>query len=269
MLSVKEDQPRGVVDRSGLARVAEHRRYLPPDELTGLVEHFWSVQWRLSSSEHHEQMVLPHPSVHLVLESGTGRLVGVKTRRFVRRLSGIGAVFGIKFYPGAFHALLPVSQSRLTNHEFMLDRIPVCEWSQPLANLARTGEAECMVANITPLLAPYARQLEQDANITLARKLVDAIRQHPEIGQVNSLARFAGVGARTLQRLFRDYVGVSPKWVIKRYRMHEALARAELGESVDWGQLAQDLGYHDQAHFIRDFYECIGTTPARFRHSLS
>lgn len=26
-----------------------------------------------------------------------------------------------------------------------------------------------------------------------------------------------------LQRLFAEYVGVSPKWVIERYRMHEAL----------------------------------------------
>ena len=56
-----------------------------------------------------------------------------------------------------------------------------------------------------------------------------------------------GIGKRHLQRLFNRYVGVSPKWVIQRYRLHEVLEQIKRDETVDWAELAQDLGYFDQA----------------------
>ena len=70
--------------------------------------------------------------------------------------------------------------------------------------------------------------------------------------------------ARSLQRLFADYVGVSPKWVMRRARLHEAAERADSGEPVDWAALASDLGYADQAHLTRDFTVTIGVPPARY-----
>jgi AraC-like DNA-binding protein len=75
-------------------------------------------------------------------------------------------------------------------------------------------------------------------------------------------ARFE-VTPRTLQRLFAEYVGVSPKAVLRRARLHEAAQRADNG-SVDWAALAADLGYSDQAHLVRDFRAHLGTTPAAY-----
>jgi AraC-like DNA-binding protein len=69
---------------------------------------------------------------------------------------------------------------------------------------------------------------------------------------------------RSLQRLFADYVGASPKWVMRRARLHEAAERADSGELVDWAELATDLGYADQAHLTRDFTDTIGVSPTRY-----
>jgi AraC-like DNA-binding protein len=78
------------------------------------------------------------------------------------------------------------------------------------------------------------------------------------------VARRFGLGPRSLQRLFREHVGVSPKWVIKRFRLHEALEQVSAGADVDWTQLALDLGYFDQAHFIRDFKAIVGEPPTGY-----
>jgi AraC-like DNA-binding protein len=80
------------------------------------------------------------------------------------------------------------------------------------------------------------------------------------------LAQVSGQPARRLQRLFADYVGVSPKWVMRRARLHEAALRAEAGgaASVNWAGLAADLGYADQAHLTRDFTATIGVPPTRY-----
>lgn len=70
---------------------------------------------------------------------------------------------------------------------------------------------------------------------------------------------------RALQRLFSDYVGVSPKWVIRRLRLHQAAFRLASAEAFDLARLAQELGYFDQAHFTRDFTNLVGRPPAQYR----
>ena len=72
------------------------------------------------------------------------------------------------------------------------------------------------------------------------------------------------MSVRLLQRLFAGYVGVGPKWVILRHRIHEALERAESERDVDWAALAADLGYADQAHLVRDFTATVGVPPTAY-----
>jgi AraC-like DNA-binding protein len=80
--------------------------------------------------------------------------------------------------------------------------------------------------------------------------------------QAVALTRFH---KRRLERIFREYVGVSPKWVIQRYRMHEAAEQIAEGRAGDMGDLALRLGYFDQAHFIRDFKAIVGRPPGQYR----
>jgi AraC-like DNA-binding protein len=82
--------------------------------------------------------------------------------------------------------------------------------------------------------------------------------------RVGELAARHGMSPRSLQRLFRRYVGVSPKWVLRRYRLHEAAERIAEGRDGDWARPALDLGYFDQAHFIRDFKALVGASPAQY-----
>lgn len=81
---------------------------------------------------------------------------------------------------------------------------------------------------------------------------------------VQELAARHGVVPHTLQRLFRRYVGVGPKWVLQRYRMHEAAERMLIDPDVDLARLALELGYADQAHFGNDFHARTGRTPAAY-----
>jgi len=61
---------------------------------------------------------------------------------------------------------------------------------------------------------------------------------------------------------------VSAKWVINRYRMHDALTSVEANENIDWAKLALQLGYYDQAHFIKDFKSLIGKTPKNYHTAI-
>jgi AraC-like DNA-binding protein len=99
----------------------------------------------------------------------------------------------------------------------------------------------------------------QEAAAAVARVVAD-----PGITRVDQLAAAAATGVRRLQRLFAEHVGVGPKWVIRRYRLHEVTERMAAGGPVDRAGLAADLGYADQAHFNHDWRRVTGMTPGDF-----
>ena len=124
-------------------------------------------------------------------------------------------------------------------------------------------------------LSPHPAVLIVDDDPDIAATLTDllehdgyqvqSVRTGGEaIARVSELAARAGVTARKLQRVFHSYVGVSPGWVIRRFRVQEAAERVARREVVDWSALASELGYFDQAHFIHDFKAQVGRTPGEY-----
>jgi AraC-like DNA-binding protein len=241
-------------------------RYVPSDEVGFFVEHYWIVRWDLRGRQPFTSQSLTYPSVHVVLERGRSRVVGVQTARFQQPLRGEGLVFGIKFNPGGFHPFVGAEVSRLTNQ------------SVPLAPLLAFGpllEADVLgVSHDDALMVARAEEVlrrnlpEQDERIPLLSGIVEAIATDRSIVLVDQLVSRMDMPKRGLQRLFREYVGVSPKWVIQRYRLFEAAERLSAGE-VDDAQLARELGYFDQAHFIRDFKAVVGRSPQAFVRDLA
>jgi AraC-like DNA-binding protein len=98
--------------------------------------------------------------------------------------------------------------------------------------------------------------------VALAARIVDRIISDRAVTKVEHVASAFATTRRTLQRLFSRYVGVTPKWVIGRHRLHEAADA--IGAGADVARLAFELGYFDQAHFIKDFKAVVGVTPAEY-----
>ncbi len=103
-------------------------------------------------------------------------------------------------------------------------------------------------------------------NVSLPR--IQVVQRLFMAAEVDDLVSVVDTSKRTLQRLFNRYVGVSAKWVIQRYRLHEAIEEIGRGHRVDWVRLAIELGYFDQAHFIKDFKRFAGRTPHEYARGL-
>jgi AraC-like DNA-binding protein len=107
-----------------------------------------------------------------------------------------------------------------------------------------------------------------DAQIDRISTWMTQIEQDRNILTVEDVMAIADLDKRSLQRLFQKYVGIGPKWVIQRYRLHEAVAQVQAGKTLSWTALALELGYFDQAHFVRDFRKLVGMTPGEYEKSL-
>ena len=94
--------------------------------------------------------------------------------------------------------------------------------------------------------------------------MAELIAGDRQLCRVEDLVTQSGIETRSLQRLFAQHVGLSPKQVIRRYRLLEAAEAAAQGERVAWTDVASRLGFSDQAHLTRDFTAAFGVSPARY-----
>ena len=240
-------------------------RYLPSPDMAPFVEHFWSVNWDLRGKPPLPQETLPYPSVHLVFEPDQPLIYGVLRGKFVRVLENQGKVFAVKFWPAAFHGLLHRPLSSITDRVFAAVDVfgpPVLDLHHALSEV----DSDDMAVGATEtFLRGYLT--EPDPKAVALRQVVDFMLSAPEVMKVDELSARLQLSPRTIQRLFSRYIGVSPKWVMKRGRLHEATQRIAAAANPDWASLAHELGYFDQAHFIHDFKTAVGRTPGEFAHA--
>ena len=268
----------GVLRRSETERHVRIDRHAPAAELLTWVESYWLVGWDLPQGTTFESHVLTQPSVHVTVEWGDGprhghqlpaTLVhGVVSRRFSVTLRRSGRVFGVKFRPGGFAAFTGAESAVLTDRV-----VPFADLGRPDAvaqwqavTVSAGSDAERVAAADRFLLAGLPAHDERYADVLA---VVAAMVEDPSLTTVEQVARRCGATPRTLQRLFRRYVGIGPKWMLRRVRLLDAAGRVEAGEVTDWPRLARELGWYDQAHFIRDFAQAVGMPPSAYAQSLT
>jgi AraC-like DNA-binding protein len=128
------------------------------------------------------------------------------------------------------------------------------------------GRDTDMVQAATHFLMAYLPS--RDPHVDRARRIVEEIASDSRVTRVEQLTARCEIQERTLQRLFDRYVGAGPRWVIKRYRIYEALEGVSAMAAEGWAALAQDLGYFDQAHFTNDFKKLVGCSPSEYARPL-
>jgi AraC-like DNA-binding protein len=250
--------------KTAAARFALYR-YPPPADLAPFIDFCWVLRWDLRGQSPHEQAILPHPNVNLAFEATGAAVFGIDTKIFTRRLSEQGKALGIRFRPGGFRPFYGMPVFRLNDRVVPAHRILGPAADQACAVIMAGSADDAAMTEAAAGLLRAARPAEDPVAEQVA-ELASRITRDTGLCRVAQLAEVSGLTERRLQRMFADYVGVSPKWVMRRARLHEVALRAEAGgpAAVNWAELAADLGYADQAHLTRDFTATIGVPPTRY-----
>lgn len=226
-----------------------HSFRAPSSALALYVDRYWAVSWEYDRP--YRQLVVPLPQVHLSFHHDHAELHGPCSAHVHRDLSGAGSVFGVAFRPGMFGVFLGAPVASLRDR--MVDATTVFGSGLPMVADAATVERFLL-----------ARLPAPDPLAELTADMVTTIATDAAVTRVDTLAGRFGIGVRRVQRLFADHVGIGPKWVIRRYRLHEITERLAAGGEIDWACLAVELGYADQAHLSRDFRRIFGEPPTGY-----
>lgn len=254
---------KGILRPHEAVRFIDLRRYRETGLLGQYVERYWSVRWDLPEGTAYESVVIPHPCVNLSFMPVIGAELhgpGIAVSR--HPLTGRGRVFGVKFRPGGFTAFSGVKGAALA------------DWSAGAATVfgAEADELNAIVMSgndidaIQVVSGFLAARMPEAPDRRYGRLLaaVKAMLEDREITRVDQVAARFFMSPKTLQRLFQDYIGLGPKTLIRRYRIHDAADRLAEDPGADLARLAAELGWSDQAHFTHDFKDQIGSPPAEY-----
>lgn len=245
----------------------------PDPRLARWVVRYWSVAFALPRGESFRAATVDDPSVHLTRERGdvsrehtTGPgmwVTGPQTRRcFDVRLTGTGDTLAVAFRVGGVLAFSDGSPTDLVDRsmpgESWFPGVTAAWRDLPVQAGAAAAGLDAWLLGLRPRPDPaYDRFCDVLAHL-----------DDPAVTRLEHLEDRAGADARTLQRLFRRFAGVGPKWMLTRARVIDAVGMLDRGWAGSLADLAAANGWFDQSHFAHDFRAITGQTPGAYRARL-
>lgn len=232
-------------------------------EVEGPINYFaqlsWTMRWDLPRGVSFGAQVIPSAYTNFTCMSEGSRVTGVTTGIYDYEVKGSGTIIGIMFRPGGIASFVD-SPRELVDRHVAANRVFPAVDDEFNRRVIESSDEAALDRMFTQLLAANP---VPDPNITLINEIIDRA-QTGEGPTVRSLAKDFAMSIRKLQSLFERYVGVGLKWIMLRDRLQRATLIADTLADPDWTQVAYDLGYGDQSHFINDFKRIVGVTPRQY-----
>jgi AraC-like DNA-binding protein len=256
-----------------------HRLHTPGSPLAAFIRCFW--YWEGAPQSHARERLLPNGEAAIIfnlrddemriydaddpqryVSCGLVGITGPRVNCFVIDTAAEERVIGIQFHAGGSFPFFREPAAEVANQSVALD----CLWG-PRAGLIReqllaAGTPDAMFALLErALLDHLARPLELHPAVAFARR---HICRAPHTATIAGVTERIGMSQRRFIELFRHQIGLAPKAFCRVRRFQRVLESVHRRQSVDWAQVALDGGYYDQAHFIHDFQDFSGMTPAAY-----
>jgi len=181
-----------------------------------------------------------------------GQVTVVSTMYFTAPFSTIQVIFK----PHAQKTLLGIDASTLTNNSIGSQSFGAEELESKLIAADRGEE---LVVLLSDFLA--AKRAQANARDLLVEEGLVFIGQHITTVSVDSLREYLHLSERQLEKRFNQTVGISPQLFIRIKRVNEAFRLMDSGRYERLVDVAFELNFYDQSHFIRDIRAFSGVTP--------
>jgi AraC-like DNA-binding protein len=253
--------------------------YQPKPLLSKFVDNFWLYEG--NEAEHKTERILPTGTLELVINlrqnelrfydaegSGNGSRLsgavvsGASGRGFTPDPAEEVFLIGIHFKPGGAFPFLGLPAGDLADTHVDLETL----WGASVGRLrerlceARTS-AERFQLLQEALLSRLCHGVEQHYAVSAALEMFGKNQAGP---RVREAAKYLGLSQRRFIQVFKAEVGMTPKLFSRIQRFQQTRTLIQHNPSINWADLAVDLGYFDQSHLIREFLEFSGLSPTDY-----
>lgn len=202
------------------------------------------------------------------ISNGLTLLGANQTTIGITTLSGWYEGMMLDFEPGGMHALLHINLQQLSGQVLTAQSYG----DEGLLQLDHIFQSTSQAEQIAPLIdafflghLPY----KDDINYTRLRKVIATCDEAKGNISAAEMASVACLGERQFLRVFRQYVGISPKQFVRLRRFHRAIQTmqrtAANGRPIDLMTIALQHGYYDLSHMALEFQQMGCVSPSHFR----
>lgn len=261
-----------------------HFRYFSPTPpLAPYISHYWLLEsdpgdgrigerviptGHIELMFHYRRPFITHDSHGKIRYQPSSMVSGLTSQWFEAVTQGDSGVLAVAFFPFSACRFFRFPLSEIEEKSIALNDLFIHEIHQLEEQLGFADSHNQRLAIIERFL--LAKLLpEPGDDYKLIRQTIQRIKQHRAQISVTALASEMAITPRSLERKFASLIGKSPKQYLRIARFQETIR--ELGKNPEKAltQQAYMNGYFDQAHFIKDFRELAGYTPAEFLNACN
>jgi AraC-like DNA-binding protein len=181
-----------------------------------------------------------------------GQVTVVSTMYFTAPFSTIQVIFK----PQAQKTLFGINAATLTNNSMGSQSFGAEELNLKLISAKNDEE---LVALLSDFLV--AKRAQANVRDSLIEEGLLFISRHINTVSMESLREYLHLSERQLEKRFNQTVGISPQLYIRIKRVNEAFRLMDSGKYERLVDIAYELNFYDQSHFIRDIRAFSGLTP--------
>ena len=261
-----------------------YKEQQPSPNLAGYIKRFWSLEYDAAGEATEPETVLPDgcPEIVFNLSDRFQRLhptgpelqpltlfAGQMSRSIAIQPTGCVRLLGVRFHPAGASALFNFPLSEL-NDQIMDFR---AGGSEAVELEERIHFGKSFADRIAWFESFFQAKLSRQRHIeTTTDQAVRMIVNSRGTTTVTGLGHALGISERSLERNFKQFVGISPKLLSRVVRFQRLLDLVQNAKTPGFLDASLELGYFDQSHAIREFREFSGTTPLAYlqtNHGLS
>ncbi|WP_298425533.1 helix-turn-helix domain-containing protein [uncultured Kordia sp.] len=235
----------------------------PNKEIENFIYCFWQLKTLKPLKKNYNYRVVSDGCIDIFFDhkQPTENFVMGFCRRFVQ--FPIGKEFdyiGIRFLPAAFPHLFAVDTKTLSNQSQELNKV--------LPNFSRWINTEIKLSNsfntIVKTLNEKIIELSKSNEIYYDYRFLNALNLIFQRSGYLDIEKDlnTGLSARQLRRVFNFYIGTTVKSFSNVVRFQHILNAKPSKQSLKENKLYFDVGFFDQAHFIKNFKTFYGVTPS-------
>lgn len=182
--------------------------------------------------------------------------------------NGVFHTFIIQFKANGYNKLFRLPAKELVDKRYYMDDV--------FGNAAKTlnerlQHAACiqgMAGFADRFLLQFLSQNQKTAQVYDGITFVaNELFTNAPLLTIEAYASKANMSARNFGRRFMEHVGISPKFYCRLLRFNKAVITKIKKTTISWTSIAQECGYNDQMHMIRDFKQFADVNPAELFHS--
>ncbi|MEM6805969.1 MAG: helix-turn-helix transcriptional regulator [Bacteroidota bacterium] len=254
-----------------------YQTFQPQPDLSAFVKFYWTLEVPYDPNNQ-KQKIIPdgyiemtfnfkdkikrYTSEHEFVVHPNAMVMGQRTKSYFIEPLGDVDSFAVCFYPYGFANFARTPLKDLVDIETpigdLFGEIPAKKLEQDISQAASTQKRIEIIESF------LLDRLHENSTIeNLVKTTVDSLLASKGSSPINQLLKDNLSKRRKLERDFRKQIGISPKQLGKVLRLQTALNMI-LNEKESLTRIAYENEYFDQAHFIKDFKEFVGTTPKEF-----